>query len=206
MLGLHQALMQELGSQNSMVIQFTASQFGEGTTTIALGFGLFLASAYSPGHICVVEGNLRKPSFQDIYGMKFERGLQSVLERRANLEDVIQIEDIGGIALVPAEQTKGRADLLTGEMARYDFGEIIEELRKKFRMIVLDSPPATPYVDAAILAEFVDRVVFVVESNRTRSEVVQHALDRVASSGTTILGVMLNKREFHIPSFIYRYL
>ena len=46
----------------------------------------------------------------------------------------------------------------------------------------------------------------VVESERTRSEVVDHALDRLKSAGADILGIILNKREFHIPKGVYRFL
>jgi len=70
----------------------------------------------------------------------------------------------------------------------------------------VDSPPVIPFNDATRICEVTDGVVLVVESERTRSEVVDHALDRLKSAGAEILGVVLNKREFHIPKGIYRFL
>jgi Mrp family chromosome partitioning ATPase len=52
----------------------------------------------------------------------------------------------------------------------------------------------------------VDGVVFVVESNKTRAEVVDQALKRLKARGANIKGLVLNKRVFHVPNFVYRFL
>jgi len=49
-------------------------------------------------------------------------------------------------------------------------------------------------------------VVLVVESELTRAQVVDYAIDRLNSSGANILGTILNKRQFNIPKWLYRFL
>jgi Mrp family chromosome partitioning ATPase len=46
----------------------------------------------------------------------------------------------------------------------------------------------------------------VVEANNTRAEVLDRACDRLKRSKANIWGMILNKREFHIPGWIYRFL
>ena len=75
-----------------------------------------------------------------------------------------------------------------------------------YRYILLDSPPVIPFIDSTIITGMVDGVVFIIESNLTRSQVVQHAIEKLKAGGGEIMGVILNKREFHIPKWIYRFL
>jgi Mrp family chromosome partitioning ATPase len=56
------------------------------------------------------------------------------------------------------------------------------------------------------LAGLVDQVVLVVESNTTRSEVLNHSIEKMKAAGAKISGTLLNKREFYIPKWVYRLL
>jgi Mrp family chromosome partitioning ATPase len=46
----------------------------------------------------------------------------------------------------------------------------------------------------------------VVEAERTRSPIVDQARRSIESNGGRMLGVVLNKRRFHIPRFLYQWL
>jgi len=86
------------------------------------------------------------------------------------------------------------------------FGDLVTVLKNKYKYILVDSPPVIPFIDATRICEVTDGVIMIVESEGTRSEVVDHALDRLKSAGAEILGIILNKREFHIPKGVYRFL
>lgn len=190
----------------SHVIQFAASQFDEGTTSITLGFAGFLAGLHSKDQVIAVEGNLRRPSFQEIFGLDSPIGLQAVLEGRVQLDDAIVGPTEAGFSLLTADKTSGKADLLSWDSSRAGLTRTFGALRERFRFVLVDSPPIIPFVDGCILCANTYGVVFVVESNRTRAEVVNQALEMLKSGGANILGIILNKRVFHIPNFIYRFL
>jgi Mrp family chromosome partitioning ATPase len=46
----------------------------------------------------------------------------------------------------------------------------------------------------------------VVEANVTRAQVLDFALRKMQTVEAKILGLVLNKREFRIPNWLYRYL
>ena len=56
---------------------------------------------------------------------------------------------------------------------------MLRELRKRFKFVVIDSPPVLPVTDAMILSTLVDGVVFVVESGAT----VRGAVTRARAEG-----------------------
>jgi protein-tyrosine kinase len=47
-------------------------------------------------------------------------------------------------------------------------------------------------------------VVLVVQSGKTKREVVQRSLDMIAQFDGDVLGVVLNRKKYYIPDFIYR--
>jgi Mrp family chromosome partitioning ATPase len=79
-----------------------------------------------------------------------------------------------------------------------------KKLRQRFDLILIDSPPATTSPDGLALSSKVDGIVLVVEAEKTRWPVAESTKNRILSSGGKILGIVLNKRRYHIPDFVYK--
>ena len=78
--------------------------------------------------------------------------------------------------------------------------------RERFTLVIVDCPPILRAPDSAVLCGLADETILVVEADRTRVPVVQRARETLSSGGAKILGVVLNKREDLIPSFLYRFI
>ena len=85
-------------------------------------------------------------------------------------------------------------------------GEVLQHLRQRHDLIVIDSPPANKSLDGVAISHHADGVVLVVEAEKTRSSAVRKLQERITKSGGHILGMVLNKRHYYIPAFIYKYL
>jgi Mrp family chromosome partitioning ATPase len=84
------------------------------------------------------------------------------------------------------------------------FPKLLEEARRAYDAVVLDTAPVTTSPETPPLAELVDGVVLVVQSGRTKREVIQRALAILGQFEKTFLGVVLNRKKYYIPEFIYR--
>jgi len=73
-------------------------------------------------------------------------------------------------------------------------GSLIEELRRRFDRIVIDTPPTVPFTDAAILAALADATLLVVRAKTTSKTLIRQAW--ASLSGTNVLGAVLNDFEF----------
>jgi Mrp family chromosome partitioning ATPase len=83
---------------------------------------------------------------------------------------------------------------------------LFNRLRNVFNVIILDCPPVmtgASYVSASGLA---DSCLLVVEAGRTRIPVVKRAMEEIEAAGGKLQGVVLNRRQHYIPSWIYRHL
>lgn len=81
-----------------------------------------------------------------------------------------------------------------------------KELRVKTALTVIDALPLRLSADGLALSRLTDQVVVVVAAESTRIPVVQELCTRLAALDARIAGIVLNKRNFYIPQFLYRWI
>jgi Mrp family chromosome partitioning ATPase len=216
---LERTLFEKTPSGGAQVVQFTSSNLSEGVTTTVLAFARFLAGTYAPHEVVVVEGNLRRPSFGELLGLDKGHsepgdafGRESPVLARARVVN-------HGFSVIPAgnipsygEKTPSQGVGAPPKQSEWIYESFLRgiestlaELRKNYRCILVDSPPVVPFLDASIIAPMTNGVVIVVQANLTRSEVLDHAIKKIERGGGKVLGIILNKRTFHIPRWLYRF-
>ena len=71
--------------------------------------------------------------------------------------------------------------------------EVLNELRQKADVVVVDTPPLLPVTDAAVLAAKADGVVLVTAIGETRRSAAQRAKAILDGTQARLLGVVVNK-------------
>ena len=84
---------------------------------------------------------------------------------------------------------------------RQDFWD---DVRSRFDEIVVDCPAASQAPWGLQIAAHVNAVIIVLEADRTRAPVAQKLLSDLQSVHAYVLGAVLNRRRFHIPTSIYK--
>ncbi|MGC8659625.1 MAG: CpsD/CapB family tyrosine-protein kinase [Desulfomonilaceae bacterium] len=203
---LQWALFQAEAAKQPKAVQITASRFGEGVTTVTLGLAASMARLFGPDETVVIEANLRKPAFHEVLGVIPKVPLINLLEGGGHsLDAVVKIENFGfsvlsaGVSSLDSHQSGVETYL-------ENLGKIIEELGTRYKFVLVDSPPVIPFVDSDIVASAVDSVVIVVEANSTKAEVLNVTINRLKAVEAQIAGLILNKRVFYIPKWLYRFL
>lgn len=72
--------------------------------------------------------------------------------------------------------------------------------------LLIDCPPLNVSTDGLLLARSTDGLCVVVEGGRTRRTELQSSLALLARSNIPVFGLILNKRRYPVPDFIYRML
>jgi len=106
-----------------------------------------------------------------------------------NIADIIQPTRLPGVECIPRIGETEIPELLGSNRMR----EMLDELSGRFSLILIDTPPVLPYVDADLLAQGADAVVLVVGSRQRRSSSVNKAIDRLKNTQIPIAGVVLNQ-------------
>jgi succinoglycan biosynthesis transport protein ExoP len=72
-------------------------------------------------------------------------------------------------------------------------GTLLEELRRKYDCIIVDTPPLLGITDARIFAQRADTVVVVVQWAKTPSALAQSAIKLLRRARADIAGVVLTQ-------------
>ena len=120
------------------------------------------------------------------------KGLGEYLSYEADqLDDVVWPTVLPGVECLPRVGQAVIPDLLGSNR----MSELLEEASERFSLILVDSPPVLPYVDADYLVQQSDAIVFVVQSRAYRASTLKKAVNRLKASGVPIVGVVLNGVE-----------
>ncbi len=203
---LHWALFQPESDLGNVAVQITASRLTEGVSSTALGFTKFVSELWDINSVIAVEANFRHPCFMEILGLSSGKSLNAALQAPETVFDNIEHSGILNIQAIKASGAGSASRELTIELSLENLGAVLARLKERYRLIVVDSPPMIPYVDSKIISEQVDRSIIVVEANTTKQQVLEFAINKTKSARTNILGMVLNKRELHIPKWVYRFI
>ena len=72
------------------------------------------------------------------------------------------------------------------------FPMLLEETRKVYDYVIVDTPPLGQVIDAAVLAPFCDGTLLVMESHLIRQKHAKSLINQLNKSGSKILGVVRN--------------
>lgn len=87
---------------------------------------------------------------------------------------------------------------------RTRFATLLSEYRKQFKLLVVDFPAASDLNDSVALAGQLDGVLLVIEAERADGRVALKTKQQLVDANANLLGVVLNKRQQHLPGWLYR--
>lgn len=173
------------GGGGSILITGPGTGEGRSTTTanLAVAFGL------SGSNVVVVDADLRRPSQHILLRVAATPGVIDVLTRRVPVESALQATSYSHVSILPSGGVPSNpAEIL----ARPGLTEMLAALQQRFDVILIDSPPALPYTDAALLAGAASLAVLVIRQRVTRSGELQAAIEVLAPYDAVVTGVVLN--------------
>lgn len=185
------------------VILVTSALPREGKTTAAVNLAVTLAQLGD--RTLLMDSDLRKPGVRRALNLTAGRdvGLSSYLAGVCSLDEVLlphpMISNLTALTTGPVPPSP--ADLLSSHRMH----EAIAELRRRFKFIVIDSPPIMAATDAVILSALTDGVLLVVRSGETPKEAFTRSRDLLAAVKCRLLGVVLNAVDSSAPDYYYSY-
>ena len=170
----------------------------DGKTTAAISLAITMAQGGA--RVLLVDTDMRKPRIHRSFGLKSDRGLSTVMMGDAKLADVVFHSEVPNLDVLPCGPTPPNpAELIHTDR----FREILEQCKRDYSRVVLDSPPAGFVTDPAILGNLADGVVLVVRAGHTTREAVSFARRQINDARARILGVIINRTDRRAGGYGY---
>ena len=171
------------------VLMVTSASDGEGKTFISRH--LAESMARSGQRLLLVDANLRQPMQHHFENAAQSPGLTEFLLGENKLETCVRATSIDNLWLLPSgNASAGSPELLESTGLR----EAIAQLRDRYDMLILDTPPAGLFADARVLALHCDAILLVVQPGTTLRDEALRAVETLrAVPKVRLLGIIANK-------------
>lgn len=186
--GLRTSLYFSTRGKGHQVLQITSPTGSDGKSTITAN--LAVAMAQSGKKVILLDADFRRPRVHKIFGLPAEgHGLASVIAGESTLEAAVQPTLIPNLsALTCGTRPTNPAELLTSSI----FQEVLEEIKKHYDLVLIDTPPLLAVSDPAVVAPRVDGVILVLRLGRFARPQAERAKDILTTLGAKMLGVVVN--------------
>ncbi|MBQ2643287.1 MAG: CpsD/CapB family tyrosine-protein kinase [Eubacterium sp.] len=171
------------------VISITSCVPNEGKSMVA--FNLAVSMADSGKRVLFIDADLRKSVLIGRYKInKAIKGLTQYLSGVEHLENIIYNTNISNMDVVLSGPVPPNpAELLSNKK----FSNMLEEVKRVYDYVIIDTPPIGQVIDPAIVAQMTDGVIFLVSQANISYRYAQRQIEQLKRSGCRILGAVLNK-------------
>lgn len=169
------------------VVQVTSPVPGDGKSTLCANLAVTMAQ--SGRRVLLLDADFRRPRLHKIFGVDVEAGLAQCVSGEAELDEVTYSTCIANLSLMPGgKRPSNPAELLSSSR----FSQLLEILKEKYDIIIIDTPPALAVSDPSVVASLVDGVVLAMRLRRNVKPLATRAFRVLESVDAQILGVVVN--------------
>jgi capsular exopolysaccharide family len=180
-------------------IMFTVSSPGAGDGKSLVSSNLALSFAEAGYRTVLLDGDTRRGQLHAMFGANRRPGLLDYLGGDAPLESVLRGSTHEKLTLIPCGTRRHRGPELLHSQAML---QLIADLRERFDVILVDSPPLGAGVDPFVLGAATGNMVVVLRTGATDRKMAQAKLKLLERLPIRPLGAVLNDIR---AQGVYRY-
>ena len=168
---------------------------GEGKSTTLMNLSYICAQG---GYTTLmIDADLRRPRLHTYFGINNSVGLTNYLTTDLMLEDVILQTPVDNLYFMPSGILPIDA---AGILNSRRMSELIQDVKQRFDLIFVDSPPILGVSDASVLVSEVDLSIIVVQHRKLPRNMLLRVKQSIENVGGNILGVVLNNVDVRSDS------
>ncbi|MCH7756177.1 polysaccharide biosynthesis tyrosine autokinase [candidate division KSB1 bacterium] len=165
----------------------TSTEPGDGKSFTAANLAITFAQLKT--NTLLIDGDLRRGVLHNTFGLPKEPGFSNYLTRMVPLQNILYETHIPNLTLITCGSLIPNPSELLGSQQMRKF---LDEARRKYELIIFDSPPLNAATDAVVIGTQVDSAVMVIRAGKTNREFALQKLELFSNVPAKVLGVILN--------------
>lgn len=188
--------------KSCQIIGVSSCRRHSGVTTVATNLALSMARKAN-ADVLLVDANLKNPTITREYELVNKPGFSDILVNHTLSNcSLIEHQSSSGLRLLPAGNAIDRIGMEPPLFSSW----IEASSAQRCKYIIVDLPAIHGSGFAANMAGLCDAVVLVIDSPHSRWQRTKRATQELAAVNAGMLGVVLNRRSYPIPNWLYRHL
>lgn len=174
--------------EGGVAIMTTSAYPEDGKTTVTANLALMFA--LSNAKVILVDADIRKGRVAKYFKCKSAPGLSDYLSGQNTLDEVVHNSHVNdNLSFISCGTHSPKPyELLESDEMKH----LMDELRKRYDYIIIDTPPVLLLSDALALAPIADGTVVVCRHQVSYISDIERALDTLSFAKANVLGVVVN--------------
>jgi len=180
-----------MNNSTSTVITFTSPLPRDGKSTVTSNLGV--AFAQTSTKVVIVDCDMRNPRLNKFFNVNPSPGLSNYLANLVDLEEIFQPTEYENLHIVSSGRIPPNpAELLSSK----GMIELIEILKSRFDLILLDTPPVGIVSDACVTSKYSDGTVLVIKHYSSTYAMVEKCLNSLKLVDAKVIGIVMNAVDY----------
>lgn len=172
---------------NANCITVVSGGAGEGKSTTLTN--LAFVCAQGGYNVLLIDADLRRPRLHTLFDVSNTTGLTNYLSTQVPLEEVVVKTPVDNLYFLPSGLLPADS---AGILNSQRMSELVEDVKARFDLVLIDSPPILGVSDASVLVNEADLTIIVVQHRKLPRQMLLRVKQAIENVGGTVLGVVLN--------------
>ncbi len=182
---------------NVIAVTSTVAKEGKTSVTANLAGALHLLKK----RVLIISLDLRKPTLHKLFDISNTKGVSSYLSGAVSKEEIILKTKYEYIDIIPSGPVPPNPNEL---IASQELSELIEELKKEYDYVLLDTPPIGLVADTKVIIKHSDLTIYLLKANYSKKEFI-NLINDLYEHEKTNLGVVINGVKVSKKGYGYSY-
>lgn len=183
-----QLMMRWFNSAEHTALAITSPERNEGRSFLAAN----LAVAFSQlgKRTLLIDADMRNPRQHTLFALPNRSGLSAILSGRNDTDAIVRIPSLIDLAVLPAGAIPPNPQEL---LARPLFQQLLQELARRYDVILIDTPATDGFADAQSVAARTGAALVVARKDISRMRTVRNLVDTMHQANILVVGTVLNE-------------
>jgi len=198
---LRTSIMLSRAGGGPQIILVTSCIPGEGKTTVTTN--LAVAFAQHDKKVIIVEADMRRPGMTHAFDVASKVGLSNVLTGTHTVDEaILRGVRVPTLDVLPAGPHPPMPSEILGSAA---FDKLLEQLRLRYDIVLIDSPPALLVTDAVSISAKSDGTVWVAHAGVVTRPQLARAANTIERNRMPVIGFVVNRMSKRVAGYGYGY-